>query len=51
MTDKSIQPLRKPRPPVGFPAAAPPDFASPEQLTHLQLAAKKMIRWLLRRGS
>ncbi len=49
MADKTSQPLSEPRPPIGFPATAPPDFAVPEELTRFQLGAKKLFRILFRR--
>jgi hypothetical protein len=49
MADNTSQTPTKPRPPIGFPATAPPDFAVPEELTRLQLGAKRLVRLIFRR--
>jgi hypothetical protein len=49
MTDKEFQSLPQPRPPIGFPATAPPDFAIPHEVTKFQRGGKKLIHAIRKR--
>lgn len=49
MTDKEYTSLPRPRPPIGFPATAPPDFAIPHEVTKFQRAGKRLVHMALRR--